>query len=159
MATAHFAASLLCLQPALVQRSNPKCAKWPAQLGRTTCAPGYYSFDSGTCAMEETLTVASKTSKTIAARWLTFKLKQRPLSMKIQISNEKSQIFPYITQSCNTLGKLEATCKFAALLFCAAQSLVRSILDHGKNNFGTLLSQLQTATRVASKASKTVTAW
>ena len=129
MAIAHFAASLLCLQPALVQRSNPKCAKWPAQLGRTTCAPGYYTFDSGTCAIRKTLTVISNTSKTITARWLTFKLKQRPLSMKIQISNEKSQIFPYVTQSCNALGKLEATCKFAASLFCAAQSLFRSILE------------------------------
>ena len=126
VATAHFAASLLCLQPALVQRSNPKRAKWPAQLGRTTCVPGYYTFDSGTCAIRKTLTVASKTSKTIPAL---SNLKQMPLAMKFQISNEKSQIFPYTTQSCNALGKLVATYKVAASLFCAAQSLFRSILE------------------------------
>ena len=52
-----------------------------------------------------------------------------PLAMKFQISNEKSQIFPYTTQSCNAWGKLVATYKVAASLFCAAQSLFRSILE------------------------------
>ena len=86
-------------------------------------------FDSGSCAIRKTLTVASKTSKTIPARWLVSNLKQMPLAMKFQISNEKSQIFPYTTQSCNALGKLVATYKVAASLFCAAQSLFRSIVE------------------------------
>ena len=128
MVATNFAASLLCTS--LYRQLQAAWYRDPIQLGRTTCAPGYYTFNSGTCAISKTLTVASKTSKTIPVQWLAWNLKQMPLAMKFQISNEKSQIFPYITQSCNALGKLVATYKVAASPFCTATPVLGGIFDH-----------------------------
>ena len=89
--------------------------------------------------------------------------------MLAQINDQKSHILPNTTQSWIAFRKLVATYNLAASLFCTAQSLFRTILDHGrlllsqcsnsltaafavqiwshmgqrKNNFGTSPLQLQ----------------
>ena len=52
-------------------------------------------------------------------------------AMECQVNGEKRQIFPKTKQTWFLSGKLVATYNFAASLFCTAQSLFRTILNHG----------------------------
>ena len=54
-----------------------------------------------------------------------------PLAMECQVNDEKRQIFPRTKQTWFLSGKLLATYNFAASVFSTAQSLFRTILDHG----------------------------
>ena len=88
-----------CLPAAIVNvyRSNPKCAKYQAQLGKTIFAPCYFNFSSGTCVSSPTVG-ASKTSKTATVWWLAPNLKQIQLALKCQINNGKTKRFTIIAR-------------------------------------------------------------
>ena len=87
-----------------------------------------------------------QTSKTTAAWWLPSNLRSMPLAMKCQIKNQDSRqgIFHPPTSS-NTkldrLGTAVSAYNFAASLFCTAQSLCRTILDHGSCPKAVILGQ------------------
>ena len=70
--------------------------------------------NSGTCGIGKNR-VASKTSKTITAWWLTANLKQMPLTS-----------FPYTTQIWIAVRKLVPTSNFTASFSCSANSLLRT---------------------------------
>ena len=76
--------------------------------------------------------VAPKTSRFTTAWWLVWNWNNTiPLAMEYQVNHEKTQIFPKKKQTWFLSGKLVATYNFAASLFCTAQSLFRTILNHG----------------------------
>ena len=127
-----------------------------------------------------TTRVASETSKTITAWWLTANLKQMPLTKKCQVNNENSRAS--LTQHKAGL-QWESWCLPTTLQlhFRALQTLyLGPLLDHGSWQLFQICSSCaapfgveiwaqvgqitSTAcaiykTRVASKTSKTITAW
>ena len=96
-------------QPFLVKRFGPE------QLGNTNLWHFAISTsNSGTYGIGKNR-VASKTSKTITAWWLTANLKQMPLTS-----------FPYTTQIWIAVRKLVPTSNFTASFSCSANSLLRT---------------------------------
>ena len=146
MTTYNFAASLFCTAQSLLRTVLDHGRWWRqkvvidaiaafvveiwSRLGRTILGPCQYNFNSGVHAIGKT-TVAPKTNKTTIAWWLACNSKRMPLHIKCQINNQKIQVLPNATQNWLLLIKLVTTYNFAASLFCTAQSLLRTVLDHG----------------------------
>ena len=85
-----------------------------AQLRRTILEPCYDDSNRGACAVRNTK-LASKTSKTITAWWLTPNLKQLPLTMKCQIKNKRTHL-PLQHRKLERFGKLVPSCSFIFVL-------------------------------------------
>ena len=87
-----------------------------------------------------------ETGKNTTAWWLPSNLRSMPLGMACQIKNQDSRqgIF-HLPTSSNTkldcLGTPVSAYNFAASLFCTAQFLCRTILDHGSCPKAVILGQ------------------